>query len=145
MNKTLPLVHPVILSGGSGSRLWPLSRRLYPKQLLPLTGARTMIQDTALRFTRSGFAAPFIICNQEHRFLIAEQLRESGVNDSTVVLEPSGRNTAPATAVAALILQRSNPEAMMVLLPSDHVIADVAAFHAAVEKALPAAQDGALV
>ena len=145
MNKTLPLVHPVILSGGSGSRLWPLSRRLYPKQLLPLTGARTMIQDTALRFTRSGFAAPLIICNQEHRFLIAEQLRESGVNDSTVVLEPSGRNTAPATAVAALILQRSNPEAMMVLLPSDHVIADVAAFHAAVEKALPAAQDGALV
>src|SRR5579859_891054 len=134
MNKSLPLVHPVILSGGSGSRLWPLSRRLYPKQLLPLTGSRTMIQDTALRFAGAGFAAPLVICNQEHRFLIAEQLRESGVSNSTIVLEPIGRNTAPAAATAALILQRDDRDAVMLLVPSDHVIADVSAFHEAVEK-----------
>ena len=145
MNKPLPLVHPVILSGGSGSRLWPLSRRLYPKQLLPLTGSRTMIQDTALRFAQAGFAAPLVICNQEHRFLIAEQLRESDVSNTTIVLEPTGRNTAPAAAAAALILQRADREAAMLLLPSDHIIADVSAFHEAIEKALPAAQAGALV
>ena len=145
MNKTLPLVHPVILSGGSGSRLWPLSRRLYPKQLLPLAGARTMIQDTALRFARDGFANPLVICNQEHRFLIAEQLREAGVAQSTIVLEPVGRNTAPAAAVAALLLVRSDEGGLILLLPSDHVITDNSAFHAAIDKALPAARAGAMV
>src|SRR5262249_12058981 len=92
-NKRFEKIHPVILSGGAGSRLWPLSRRLLPKQLLPLTGARTMIQETALRFAGAPFANCTIICNEEHRFLIAEQLREAGVKDSTIVLEPVGRNT----------------------------------------------------
>src|ERR1700731_437609 len=119
MNKSLTLVHPAILSGGSGSRLWPLSRRSYPKQLLPLAGTQTMIQDTALRFARDGFAPPLVICNQEHRFLIAEQLREAGIGESTIVLEPAGRNTAPAAAVAALIVSPADPDAVILLLPSD--------------------------
>src|SRR5437870_1883895 len=139
MNKSFPLVHPVILSGGSGSRLWPLSRRMYPKQLLPLAGAQTMIQDTALRFARDGFATPLLICNQEHRFLIAEQLREAGVTQSTIVLEPVGRNTAPAAAVSALIVAKTDADAVILLLPSDHVIRNIDAFHEAVERAIPAA------
>jgi mannose-1-phosphate guanylyltransferase/mannose-6-phosphate isomerase len=145
MNKGPALIHPAILSGGSGSRLWPLSRRLYPKQLLPLAGPRSMIQDTALRLARGGFAPPLVICNQEHRFLIAEQLRESGIAESTILLEPAGRNTAPAAAVAALIVSASDPDAVILLLPSDHVIADIEAFHKSVEIAVLAAKAGALV
>ena len=95
------LIHPVIMSGGAGSRLWPLSRQLYPKQLLPLAGARTMIQETAARVKGAQFASPLVVCNQEHRFLIAEQLRENGTADATIVLEPIGRNTAPVAAVDA--------------------------------------------
>src|SRR5271163_1180260 len=93
-------IHPVIMSGGAGSRLWPLSRQLYPKQLLPLAGERTMIQETARRVQGPGFAAPMAVCNQEHRFLIAEQLRDSGEAVPSIVLEPIGRNTAPVAAVA---------------------------------------------
>ena len=145
MAKSGAIIHPVILSGGAGSRLWPLSRRLYPKQLLPLAGGRTMIQDTADRFKGEGFAPPIVICNQEHRFLIAEQLRERGIANARIVLEPVGRNTAPAAAVAALLSAKTDPDAIVLLVPSDHVIRDVAAFKKAVDAALPAARAGALV
>src|SRR6188768_1988798 len=115
-------IHPVILSGGTGSRLWPLSRSLFPKQLLALAGERSLIQDTALRTEGSGFAAPLIICNSEHRFLIAEQMREAGIAPSAIVLEPQGRNTAPAAGVAALMLAARDPGALMLLMPADHII-----------------------
>src|SRR5215831_19513655 len=93
---------PVILSGGAGTRLWPLSRELYPKQLLPLMGEHTMLQDTALRLNGMNAAPPVIVCNDAHRFLVAEQLRLIGVEPQAIVLEPFGRNTAPAIALAAL-------------------------------------------
>ncbi len=132
---------PVILSGGAGTRLWPLSRELMPKQLLKLTGERTLLQDTALRLG----TPPVVVCNHEHRFIVAEQLREVGIEPKAVVIEPVGRNTAPAAAVAALILAESDPDALMLLMPSDHLIADTAAFRRAVEVAVPLAQGGRLV
>src|SRR3954452_25465661 len=99
------MIHPVILSGGSGTRLWPMSRSLYPKQLLALTGERSLLQETALRVADDrSFATPVIVANEEHRFIIAEQLREIGVTPDALVLEPFGRNTAPAACVAALRL-----------------------------------------
>ena len=94
-------VVPVILSGGSGSRLWPVSRASFPKQFWPLVSDRTMIQETALRAVGDGFAAPIVVCNEEHRFLIAEQLRAAGIADARIVLEPVGRNSAPAIAAAS--------------------------------------------
>ena len=97
------------MSGGAGSRLWPLSRQLYPKQLLPLAGERTMIQETVERVKGPQFAAPIVVCNQEHRFLIAEQLRSSGIEKPTIILEPVGRNTAPVAAVASLLLAEVDP------------------------------------
>src|SRR5271170_5461708 len=117
-------IHPVIMSGGAGSRLWPLSRQLYPKQLLPLAGARTMIQETVERVKGAQFARPLVVCNQEHRFLIAEQLRENGVADATIVLEPIGRNTAPVAAVAAYLVAEKDPSALVLLMPADHVVED---------------------
>src|SRR5579863_4657035 len=135
MRKSSTVVHPVILSGGAGSRLWPLSRRLLPKQLLALTGPRTMIQETAARLSGEAFAAPTIVCNDEHRFLIAEQLREQDIKPAAIILEPVGRNTAPAAAVAALTVAKSDPESVILLLPSDHVIEDVKAFRKAITAA----------
>ena len=137
--------YPVILSGGSGSRLWPLSRSLYPKQLLPLSSERTMIQETALRAVPSHFGRPIIICNEAHRFIVAEQMQEAGVTPLRLVLEPIGRNTAPAIAAAALILAKTDPDAIMAVLPSDHVIADQAGFLDAVGRAGIAAAAGHLV
>ena len=140
------LVHPVILSGGVGSRLWPLSRALYPKQLLPLVSDLTLLQQTAQRVADSArFAAPFVVCNHEHRFIVAEQLREIRMEPAAIVLEPEGRNTAPAAAVAALWLSRSDPDALLLLLPSDHVIGDLASFRAAIEVAKRAAAADKLV
>jgi mannose-1-phosphate guanylyltransferase/mannose-6-phosphate isomerase len=139
---------PVILSGGSGTRLWPLSRELYPKQLLPLTGARTMLQETAARFEGvTGVGAPIVVCNESHRFMVAEQLREMGIAAEAIILEPVGRNTAPAVAVAALVALAQHPESSPVLLvlPADHVIRDVEAFQAAVEQGRAAAEAGQLV
>ncbi|MEE8454290.1 MAG: mannose-1-phosphate guanylyltransferase/mannose-6-phosphate isomerase, partial [Limibaculum sp.] len=140
------LIHPVVLSGGVGTRLWPLSRELYPKQLLPLTSELTMLQDTLGRVADPAcFAAPLVICNDEHRFIVAEQLRETEVTPQAIVLEPEGRNTAPAAAVAAIMLEQRFGDALIMLLPSDHVIDDLRGFGAAVQIAAAAARAGALV
>jgi mannose-1-phosphate guanylyltransferase/mannose-6-phosphate isomerase len=140
------LVHPVVLCGGSGTRLWPLSRALYPKQLLALTSEHTLLEDTLLRTAdATSFAPPIVVGGEEHRFVIAEQLRGLGIVPQEVVVEPVGRNTAPATAVAALLVLRVDPEGHLLLMPADHVIADPAAFRAAVDRALPASQAGHLV
>lgn len=140
-----PLI-PVLLSGGSGSRLWPVSRERYPKQLLPLCGDRTMIQETALRVGRAhGFADPIIICNQEHRFAIAEQMQQAGIRPTHLVLEPFGRNTAPAAAVAALLALRQHKDALVLLLPADHAILKPDAFRHAVAAGMEAALAGHLV
>lgn len=139
-------ITPVLLSGGAGSRLWPLSRERYPKQLLSLCGEHTMIQDTALRVSdAAAFAAPIVVCNQEHRFAIAEQLQQVGITPSHLVLEPFGRNTAPAAAVAARLALANDPDALLLLLPADHVIMDLAAFRKAVDAASVAARAGHLV
>ncbi|HNQ04101.1 MAG TPA: mannose-1-phosphate guanylyltransferase/mannose-6-phosphate isomerase [Thiobacillaceae bacterium] len=138
-------LYPVILSGGSGTRLWPMSRAALPKQLLPLAGERTMVQETLLRLSGvPDMGAPLVICNDDHRFLIAEQLREIGMQATGIFLEPVGRNTAPAAAVAALHLLQQDPEATMLLLPADHLIRDVAAFHNAIATALRAVEAGCL-
>jgi mannose-1-phosphate guanylyltransferase/mannose-6-phosphate isomerase len=142
----MPSIVPVLLSGGAGARLWPLSREAYPKQLLPLAGAETMLQQTARRARDPArFAPPLVIANAEHRFIIAEQLRAIGAAGARIVLEPQGRNTAPALAVAALLALQDNPEAVMLAMPADHVIADADAFHSAVDAGRAAAQTGALV
>lgn len=142
----LPKIHPVILSGGSGTRLWPMSRESYPKQLLTLTADRSLLQETAARVGNPArFSAPIIVCNDEHRFIVAEQLRQLGVRAHAIVLEPFGRNTAPAAAIAALILARHDASALMLVLPSDHTIADSIAFQGAVATAANAAVNGALV
>src|SRR3984957_15314740 len=129
-------VVPVILSGGAGTRLWPLSREMYPKQLLALTGKRTMLQDTALRLAGiSGAASPVVGCNEAHRFPVAEQLRALGMQASAILLEPAGRNTAPAVALAAFRAQQIDPDATLVVAPADHVIRDARGFQAAAEVA----------
>ncbi len=139
-------IHPVILSGGAGTRLWPLSRAAYPKQLLSLVSDRSMLQETVARSGGDvGFAAPVIICNDDHRFLIAEQLQEIGVKPQAIILEPVARNTAPAIAAVALWLMARDPDALMLVQPSDHVIAAPAAFHEAIVRGIPAAQSGMLV
>ena len=142
-------IYPVILSGGSGTRLWPLSRAVLPKQLLPLVGDKTMLQETALRVQSlpqdaGQIMPPLVVCGNEHRFMVAEQLREIKLAPLGILLEPVGRNTAPAVAVAAQYLLGIDPEALMLVLPADHVIADVAAFHQVIAEAALLAQEGAL-
>ncbi len=139
-------IYPVILSGGLGTRLWLQSRTSYPKQFLPLVSDQSLLQETARRVSRSAtFAPPLMVCNEEHRFLVAEGLRGIGVQPSHIVLEPIARNTAPAVAAAACLLAEIDPDALMLVLPSDHMIEDAAAFHRAVKTAADAAADGALV
>jgi mannose-1-phosphate guanylyltransferase/mannose-6-phosphate isomerase len=137
---------PVLLSGGTGSRLWPLSRETYPKQLLSLLGDKTLLQQTALRVRdRSLFADPMVIANAEHRFAIAEQLRAIGLESPALVLEPCGRNTAPAVAIAALLALETDPDAIILAMPVDHWVRDHAAFRAVVSSGLAAARRGQFV
>ncbi|MFT3905591.1 MAG: mannose-1-phosphate guanylyltransferase/mannose-6-phosphate isomerase [Steroidobacteraceae bacterium] len=137
---------PVILSGGAGTRLWPLSRELYPKQLLPLVGRQTMLQDTVARLNGLDAAAPVVVCNEAHRFLAAEQLRSIECAPRAIVLEPAGRNTAPAIALAAhAALASDEGDALLLVLPADHVIRDEEAFRAAVIAGLAPARAGHLV
>lgn len=146
MSSETARIFPVLLSGGSGTRLWPLSRSLYPKQLLPLAGEETMLQATALRIPDGpSFAPPLAICNNDHRFIIAEQLRAVGRDPLTIMLEPVGRNTAPAAAAAALYCRARHPEALIVLLPADHVIRDVEGFRAELDRAAALADSGRIV
>ncbi len=137
---------PVILAGGSGTRLWPLSRELYPKQLLPLVGDRTMIQDTIHRLREvTDLGDPIVICNDDHRFLVAEQLRAIGIKPLAIILEPVGRNTAPAVTNAALRTLTSNPEGVLLVLPADHHISSPESFHDAVNAGAVLARDGHLI
>jgi mannose-1-phosphate guanylyltransferase/mannose-6-phosphate isomerase len=139
-------VFPVILSGGAGTRLWPLSREMYPKQLLALTGNHTMLQDTALRLAGITEArAPLVVCNEAHRFTVAEQLRALSLEPSAILLEPVGRNTAPAVALAALKAQAFDADATIVIAPADHVIRDARGFQQAAEIAVGLAESGKLV
>ncbi|GLQ49245.1 mannose-1-phosphate guanylyltransferase/mannose-6-phosphate isomerase [Dyella flava] len=137
---------PLILSGGSGTRLWPVSRRNMPKQFLSLTGQDTLFQQTVAR-TRllPDVAAPVVVASEDHRFLAADQLLEAGVQGATIVLEPAARNTAPAIALGALKALELDAEALLLVLPADHLIGDTQSFTAAVQQALPAARDGWLV
>src|ERR1700691_6312721 len=146
MNGTAARIHPVILSGGSGTRLWPMSRALYPRQLLPLISERTLLREAALRVAAgTGFGKPMIVSNDEHRFIVGEQLRLCGVMPRATILEPVGRNTAPGVCVAALALLAEERDPLMLVLPSDHAIADVPAFVAAVDCAAAAARGGRLI
>ena len=136
---------PVILSGGSGTRLWPLSRKQYPKQYLPLAGDNTMLQETILRLSGlDNLADPIIICNADHRFLVAEQCQQIDIKNPVILLEPVGRNTAPAIAAAALQSLKQTDDAMLLVLSADHVIQDVEAFHQAINIASQQAQAGKL-
>jgi mannose-1-phosphate guanylyltransferase/mannose-6-phosphate isomerase len=142
----MSLIYPFILSGGSGTRLWPLSRKAYPKQFLALTGGdKSLFQMSCERFVAPQFAAPTILGGDDHRFIIAEQMRELGIKPATIVLEPMGRNTAPAAAIAALLAAERSDDALLLLAPSDHVIADAEAFRETVLRGVPAAQAGALI
>jgi mannose-1-phosphate guanylyltransferase / mannose-6-phosphate isomerase len=141
-----PRIHPVILSGGSGTRLWPMSRAHYPKQFLPLTSARSLLQEAVKRVADDArFAPPLFVANDEHRFILAEQVRALDVSPKAIVLEPFGRNTAPAACIAALALTAGEPDALMLVMPSDHVIADLNSFYAAIDRAAAAARTGRLV
>ena len=139
----MPSIVPVILSGGSGTRLWPMSRPERPKQMLALTAEETMLQLTASRAAGEQFAAPIVVANARHTDMIEEQLAAIGAKPQALVLEPMGRNTAPAIALAALVAPQ--PDAPLLVMPSDHVIEDVAAFRAAIASALPMVEDGWLV
>ena len=140
-------IQPVILSGGSGSRLWPLSRSMYPKQLLPLVTENTMLQETALRLKDLSVDVlpPIIVCNEEHRFFVAEQMRELGIQKPQIILEPVGRNTAPALTLAALATQEKSSNAVMLVMPADHVINDIETFHEIVKQGILLALDSYLV
>ncbi len=136
---------PVILSGGSGSRLWPLSRKDYPKQFWSLYGDDTMLQATAKRVARPGFAPPILICNEQQRFFVQEQMEQIDTQLNDIIVEPVGRNTAPAIAMAALHILAQGGDEPMLVLPADHVITDEDAFHQAIQQALTAANSGHLV
>jgi mannose-1-phosphate guanylyltransferase/mannose-6-phosphate isomerase len=147
MSKSTPTLVPVLMAGGSGTRLWPLSREMYPKQLLKLTNERSLLQNSALRARKiPGAAPPVVICGEAHRFLVAEQLREAGIDGARVILEPEGRNTAPAAAIAALYAQETHgADAQVFLMSADHAVANEKAFADAAVEASKAAASGRLV
>ncbi len=143
--RTTATIVPVILSGGSGTRLWPMSRASYPKQLWPLLSDNSLLQETALRARRFSTAAPVIVCNEEHRFLIAEQLREAGVTSPRILLEPVGRNSAPAIAAAALLVAETDPGAILWLMAADAAMLKPDALSAALQSAVGGAERGMVV
>lgn len=138
-------IHPLVLSGGSGKRLWPLSRQANPKQFIAFLGEHSLFQETARRLRGDLFAPPMVIANDAHRFLVAEQLRQLDVEPHAIILEPVGRNTAPAAIIGALFAAREDIDRLILLLPSDHAIADPGAFERAVQDAISPAQQGAIV
>ena len=135
---------PVLLAGGSGTRLWPASRKAYPKQFAPLIGKESLYQMTLSRLSSDLFAAPLVITGDEFRFMATEQANEIGLSDARIIVEPTARDTAPAILVAALLLE-DTPDEMMLVAPSDHVIGNVTAFLEAVSEAKDAARSGALI
>ncbi len=140
-----PDIHPLLLCGGSGTRLWPLSRKSYPKQFARITGAESLFKQAARRLSAPGFAPPTIVTGNDFRFIVTEQLAACEIAPRAILIEPEGRNTAPAVLAAALLLAQDNPQALMLVAPSDHVIPDDTAFRAAVLAACPRAQAGDLV
>lgn len=139
------MITPVLLSGGSGTRLWPLSRKSYPKQFVPLVGDETLFKASARRLNGPGFAPPLVLTNADFRFIVTEQLAEAGIDPGAILIEPAMRNTGPAILAAALWLERQDPEALMLVAPSDHVVPDAAAFRGAVETGVAAARAGKIV
>jgi mannose-1-phosphate guanylyltransferase/mannose-1-phosphate guanylyltransferase/mannose-6-phosphate isomerase len=138
-------IYPVILSGGSGTRLWPLSREQFPKQLLALIGEESLLAATARRASGAGFAPPVIVCNANHRFMVQDQLAAIDITPEAIIIEPAARNTAPAIAAAAALIRARDPDGLMLVLPSDHIIRDMDAFHRAIALAAAAARTGRLV
>ncbi len=137
---------PVIMSGGSGTRLWPLSRKHKPKQFLALFGDNTMFQETLHRLAGlDALQSPIVVCNNDHRFMVAEQLQQLDISDPTIILEPFGKNTAPAIAIAALQAMAADKDPVLLVLAADHVINDIAAFHRAIALAKIEAEKGLLV
>ena len=145
MNQLSSKYVPVILAGGSGTRLWPLSRKAYPKQFLALNGERSLLQTTVQRFSGTNAAPPVLVCSEDHRFLVVEQLEEIDCLQRDILLESSARNTAPAIAAAAWHISATNPDAIMVVLPADHLITDVHDFQQTIEQGVQLAQQGALI
>jgi len=140
------MIIPVILAGGSGTRLWPLSRQLYPKQFLPLVGEATLFQETALRLNGAAdIADPIIVCNEEYRFMVAEQMREKDITPARIILEPEGKNTAPAVYIAAEVAKTMAPDAVLLVLPADHYMRDVDSLVRVVQESKPIADEGYLV
>ncbi|MDJ0933226.1 mannose-1-phosphate guanylyltransferase/mannose-6-phosphate isomerase [Breoghania sp.] len=139
------MIHPCILSGGSGSRLWPLSRKAYPKQFLQIFNGESLFEKTCRRVAAAEFAVPLVISNQDHRFLCGEQMAQAGLSAGRIVLEPTGRNTAAPAAVATLMMEKEDADGLILMLPSDHLIADEAAFLEAVKAGEVAAKDGRIV
>ena len=139
------MITPVLLCGGSGTRLWPLSRKSYPKQFVPLVGEKTLFQASVERLSGEGYGAPLVLTNSDFRFIVTEQLAEVGVDPSAILIEPEGRNTAPAVLAAALWQAKTDPDALLLIAASDHVVPDPAAFREAVAAGVPAAQAGQIV
>jgi len=140
-----PPIYPVILCGGSGTRLWPLSRKSYPKQFSALSGEQSLFQGTAKRLKAPGFAPPLVITGDPFRFIVTAQLADANVEPSTILIEPEARNTAPAILAAALWLQAQDADAVMLIAPSDHAIPDAQAFRTAIQTASPVARDGQII
>ncbi len=138
-------IYPVILSGGSGTRLWPMSRDLFPKQLLALIGQESLLAATARRVSGEGFAGPVIVCNKDHRFMVQDQLANAGISPEAIIIEPVARNTAPAIAAAAALIRSRDPSGLLLVLPSDHIIRDLSALSRAIGAAAEAAEAGCLV
>lgn len=139
------MIYPTILCGGSGTRLWPLSRKSYPKQFVPLVGEETLFQASASRLAGEGYAAPVVLTNADFRFIVTEQLAGAGLDPLAVIIEPEARNTAPAILAAALFIRDRDPDGILLVSPSDHVIPDAAAFRAAVDRGLAAVAEGRIV